>query len=52
MAGSAFSNLTQNLGESIQIELVMFRGLISLLETGTRTKGRTFYSSRCDGLLT
>ena len=51
MAGSAFSNLTQNLGESIQIELVIC-GLISHLETGTSTKGRTFYSSRCDGLLT
>ena len=34
MAGSAFSNLTQNLGESIQIELVIC-GLISLLETET-----------------
>ena len=38
MAGSPFSNLTQNLGESIQIELVMFRGLISLLETGITYK--------------
>ena len=38
MAGSPFSNLTQNLGESIQIELVM-TGLISLLETGITYKG-------------
>ena len=37
MAGSAFSNLTQNLGESIQIELVIC-GLISLLETGITYK--------------
>ena len=51
MAGSPFSNSTKNLGESIQIELVIC-GLILGLETETRTKGRTFYTSRCDGLLT
>lgn len=39
MAGSPFSNSTKNLGESIQIELVMFRGLISLLETEITYKG-------------
>ena len=38
MAGSAFSNLPKNLGESIQIELVIC-GLISLLETEITYKG-------------
>jgi len=38
MAGSAFSNLTQNLGESIQIELVIC-GLIFGLETEITYKG-------------
>ena len=52
MAGSPFSNSTKNLGESIQIELVICGLILGGLDTESRTKGRTFYSSRCDGLLT